>query len=169
MAYTDILYGVDNLIATITLNRPDKLNAWTSEMDREVRHAVEAAAADGNVRAIVLTGAGRGFCAGADMGRLSDASSGNTSAAPPVIPPESDDDLAQRYSYLLAVPKPIIAGINGAIAGVGLCIALYCDLAARAVIDGLGQGQTAAGVDLGEAEVVIEAGAAPLQAEPATA
>ena len=54
MAYTDILYDVDNLIATITLNRPDKLNAWTSEMDAEVRHAVEAAAADGNVRAIVI-------------------------------------------------------------------------------------------------------------------
>ena len=61
MAYTDILYDIDNLIATITLNRPDKLNAWTSEMDKEVRHAVEAAAADGNVRAIVLTGAGADF------------------------------------------------------------------------------------------------------------
>ena len=63
MAYTDILYGVDDFVATITLNRPDKLNAWTAEMDAEVRHAIESAAADDSVRAIVLTGAGRGFCA----------------------------------------------------------------------------------------------------------
>ena len=58
MAYTDILYGVDDFVATITLNRPDKLNAWTSEMDAEVRAAIESAAADDSVRAIILTGAG---------------------------------------------------------------------------------------------------------------
>lgn len=62
MVYTDILYGVDNFVATITLNRPDKLNAWTGEMDEEVRHAIEQAAKDDAVRAIVLSGAGRGFC-----------------------------------------------------------------------------------------------------------
>ena len=54
MAYTDILYGVDDFVATITLNRPDKLNAWTAEMDADVRHAVESAAADDSVRAIAL-------------------------------------------------------------------------------------------------------------------
>ena len=71
MAYTDILYGVDDFVATITLNRPDKLNAWTSEMDADVHAAIDSAAADDAVRAIVITGAGRGFCAGADMSRLS--------------------------------------------------------------------------------------------------
>ena len=71
MPYTDILYSVDDFVATITLNRPDKLNAWTSEMDADVHHAVERAVADDAVRAIVITGAGRGFCAGADMSRLS--------------------------------------------------------------------------------------------------
>ena len=78
MAYTDILYGVDDFVATITLNRPDKLNAWTSEMDGDVRAAIERAAADDSVRAIVITGAGRGFCAGADMSRLSRLSAGET-------------------------------------------------------------------------------------------
>ena len=57
-------------IATITLNRPDRMNAWTQIMERDVRHAMEAAAADDNVRVIVLTGAGRAFCAGADMDAL---------------------------------------------------------------------------------------------------
>jgi enoyl-CoA hydratase/carnithine racemase len=91
MAYTDILYGVDDFVATITLNRPDKLNAWTAE-DVDVRHAIESAAADDSVRAIVLTGAGRGFCAGADISRLSRLSAG----------------FEQKFSYFLSVPKPIL-------------------------------------------------------------
>src|ERR1700719_3826526 len=78
MAYTDILYGVDDFVATITLNRPNKLNAWTSEMDADVHAAIDSAAADDAVRAIVITGAGRGFCAGADMSRLSRLSAGGT-------------------------------------------------------------------------------------------
>ncbi|MFC7700552.1 enoyl-CoA hydratase-related protein [Bradyrhizobium sp. GCM10028915] len=120
-------FEVSDGVATITFDRPDKMNAWTPVMESELRRLMAIATEDDGVRAIVITGAGRGFCAGADMGRLSDASSGNATVAAPVVP-ISDDDLAQRYSYLLAVPKPIIAGINGAIAGVGLCIALYCDL-----------------------------------------
>ena len=67
MTYQHILYEVSDKIATITLNRPDRMNAWTGIMERDVRHAMEAAAADDNVRVIVLTGAGRAFCAGADM------------------------------------------------------------------------------------------------------
>ena len=81
MSYTDILYSVDDFVATITLNRPDKLNAWTSEMDADLHHAIERAAADDAVRAIVITGAGRGFCAGADMSRLSRLSAGETPRA----------------------------------------------------------------------------------------
>jgi enoyl-CoA hydratase/carnithine racemase len=121
-------FEVSDRVATITFDRPDKMNAWTPIMEGELRRLMAIASEDDNVRAIVITGAGRGFCAGADMGRLSEAASGSSGAAAPVAPPESDDDLAQRYSYLLAVPKPIVAGINGAVAGVGLCIALYCDL-----------------------------------------
>ena len=70
MSYQHILYEVSDKIATITLNRPDRMNAWTPIMERDVRHAMEAAAADDNVRVIVLTGAGRAFCAGADMDAL---------------------------------------------------------------------------------------------------
>ncbi|MEY9242324.1 enoyl-CoA hydratase/carnithine racemase [Bradyrhizobium elkanii] len=70
MSYEHILYEVSDRIATITLNRPDRMNAWTAIMERDVRHAMEAAANDDNVRVIVLTGAGRGFCAGADMDAL---------------------------------------------------------------------------------------------------
>src|SRR3981081_618142 len=67
VTYQHILYEVSDKIATITLNRPDRMNAWTAIMERDVRHAMETAATDDNVRVIVLTGAGRAFCAGADM------------------------------------------------------------------------------------------------------
>src|SRR6266700_2289669 len=67
VTYQHILYEVSEKIATITLHRPDRMNAWTAIMERDVRHAMEAAAADDNVRVIVLTGSGRAFCAGADM------------------------------------------------------------------------------------------------------
>src|SRR2546425_13219490 len=70
MAYQDILYDVADGIATVTLNRPDRLNAWTGVMETEVRAAMRAASDDDKVRVVVLTGAGRGFCSGADMGRL---------------------------------------------------------------------------------------------------
>ena len=73
MAYAEILYEVSDAIATLTLNRPDKLNAWTSQMGTEVRAAMLAAEEDATVRVIILTGAGRGFCAGADMGMLQSA------------------------------------------------------------------------------------------------
>src|SRR5262245_38435793 len=68
--YREILYDVSANVATITLNRPDKLNAWTAQMDQEVRAAMSAAEGDPDVRVIVLTGAGRGFCAGDDMSLL---------------------------------------------------------------------------------------------------
>ncbi|MBV9662441.1 MAG: enoyl-CoA hydratase/isomerase family protein, partial [Actinobacteria bacterium] len=69
--YEQILYEVDDPVATITLNRPEALNAWTTRMGAEVRHAVAQAEKDANVVGIVITGAGRGFCAGADMNMLS--------------------------------------------------------------------------------------------------
>ena len=135
MSYQDILYGVEDGVAVVTLNRPDRLNAWRAEMEREVREAMKAAAEDEAVRVIVLTGAGRGFCAGADMGGLqSTAASGRVAGevAPRVRPgpfdPASRSDFQKQYSYFPAVPKPIIAAVNGACAGLGLVMALYADI-----------------------------------------
>ena len=124
---TDVLYSVENYVATITLNRPDKLNAWTSEMDADVRHAVEHAAADESVRAVVITGAGRGFCAGADMSRLSRLSSGETPGAVIGGNGRKPGNFEQKFSYFLRVPKPIFAAINGPIAGIAVCLSLFCD------------------------------------------
>jgi enoyl-CoA hydratase/carnithine racemase len=141
--YEQILYEVTDPVATITLNRPESLNAWTNQMSVEVRHAVGEAERDRHVVGIVLTGAGRGFCAGADMKMLSGISSGSagdgTDAADatdaPVDSSEIDagdpswgDDLRGTYTYLMSVPKPIIAAINGPIAGMAVPIALACDL-----------------------------------------
>ena len=137
MSYREILYDVKDRIATITLNRPEKLNAWTELMGGEVRRAMAEAALDDAARVIVLTGAGRGFCAGADMGLLSDIAGGGEASpdatrlpARPVAPPEGSTrlDFQGPFSYFPTVPKPILAALNGATAGLGLVIALYCDL-----------------------------------------
>ena len=124
----EMKYEIADRVATITFDRPERMNAWTPVMEGELRRLMAAASEDNEVRAIVITGAGKGFCAGADMGRLSATASGSPAAPAPVVVPDSDEDFGQRYSYLLAVPKPLIAAINGAVAGVGVCITLYCDL-----------------------------------------
>ncbi len=132
--YDEILYEVDDPVATITLHRPDSLNGWTDRMGKEVRHAVATAEADRAVVGIVLTGAGRGFCAGADMKTLTSITEGGTLAPDegnlPPAPPETprSDDLSGEYTYLLGCPKPVIAAINGACAGMAVPIALSCDL-----------------------------------------
>lgn len=116
---TEVVYDVDSQVAVITLNRPDRLNAWTMEMTVGYHAALDRASADPGVRAVVVTGAGRGFCAGADMSLLRDLSGGG----PRVTAPE-------RPSHRLepAVPKPVIAAINGPCAGLGLVRALFCDV-----------------------------------------
>ena len=121
----EISLEVTDRVGTITLNRPERMNAWTPMMEAQFRDSITLASTDDNIRAIVVTGAGRAFCVGAEMGQLS-ANSKNGRAAQART--SQAGDFEQRYSYLLAVPKPIIAAINGAVAGVGLCIALYCDL-----------------------------------------
>src|ERR1700757_1187323 len=132
-------YEVAKRVATITLNRPDKLNAWTAVMEQEVRAAMAEAERDENVRVIVLTGAGRGFCAGADMSLLSTvASKGLDTAqrAQAVEPARASGgvregaraDFQKKYSYFPAMSKPVIAAANGPAVGLGLVIALYCDL-----------------------------------------
>ncbi len=136
MSYHDILYDVADGIATITLNRPDKLNAWTRVMEREVRDALGAASDDQAVRVIILTGAGRGYCAGADMAALSEITDSASRERPedrvPVGPIDGGLDVAKdffrRNSYYPTVPKPIIAAINGPCAGIGLVLTLYADL-----------------------------------------
>ena len=120
MISTDtVLYGTDAGVATITLNRPERLNAWTLEMGRAYADALARASGDPAVRAIIVTGAGKGFCAGADMSLLA----------------EIDDSAAVVGELRTALPtqtlevrKPVIAAINGACAGAGLVIALSCDI-----------------------------------------
>jgi enoyl-CoA hydratase/carnithine racemase len=128
--WQEVLYGVEDRVATITLNRPDRLNAYTQVMSAELREAFAKADADESVRAIVLTGAGRGFCAGADMARLSSAAAGKTNLRNDGDWPTEglEANFAQRCSYILAVKKPVIAAINGAVAGIGLVLTLYCDI-----------------------------------------
>lgn len=131
--YQQILYEVDDPVATITLNRPERLNAWTQRMALEVRHAVAQAEADPSVFGIVLTGAGAGFCAGADMNDLSTLSEGGQwgGGAPELeLPDDPDlpDDFRGEYTYLLGCRKPVVAAINGAVAGMAVPIALCCDL-----------------------------------------
>ena len=139
MAYSEILYDVSDKIATITLNRPKALNAWTTTMEGEVRAALIEASADDNVGAIILTGEGRGFCSGADMNNLNNIQQGASSGGPTsdsvravdnAIPDglALSNDYSLRYTYFPTVPKPIIAAINGPAAGLGLIMSLYCDV-----------------------------------------
>ncbi len=118
-----VLYEVDDGVAVVTLNRPERLNAWTGELGTGYFDALDRAAADPDVRAVVVTGAGRGFCAGADMDNLQGISSGGG---------ESGGDAPrlrnERHDYALTIPKPVVAAINGACAGLGFVHAMMCDV-----------------------------------------
>jgi enoyl-CoA hydratase/carnithine racemase len=137
----DVLYDVQDRIATITLNRPERLNAYNAHMAQNMKLAMAKAASDADVRVIVLTGAGRGFCAGADMEVLSsDSAAGQAtsrtvdtdldrkfeSALGPELSPHFKD--SQRFAYFARTKKPIIAAINGPAAGIGLVMTLYADM-----------------------------------------
>ncbi|MFM2071278.1 MAG: hypothetical protein RLZZ623_1541 [Actinomycetota bacterium] len=141
--YEEIIYDVDDPVATITLNRPASLNAWTSTMDAEISDALRRAEADARVVGIVITGAGRAFCAGADMNLLSSLSEGGDdgglaggdadqpSAASPSgsdAAGDPDGDFAGRFPYVMTIRKPVIAAINGAVAGMAYPFALCCDI-----------------------------------------
>jgi enoyl-CoA hydratase/carnithine racemase len=136
MPNQETLYHVADRVATITLNRPDKLNAWTAVMESEVRAAIGEADRDESVRVIVLTGAGRGFCAGADISLLSTVATKGLDLAQRAQAVQAQGgtvegtraDFQKKYSYFPAITKPVIAAINGPIVGLGLVIALYCDL-----------------------------------------
>ena len=130
MAYEQILYRVEERVAVVTLNRPDRLNAWTPMMQAEVKAAMRAASGDPQVRVIVLTGAGRGFCAGADMSALQGIQSGERRERAPEEPFDrhAHQSFQRTHSYFPSVPKPIIAAVNGPCAGLGMVIALYADM-----------------------------------------
>ncbi len=129
--YEQIAYEVSNQVATVTLNRPDKLNAWTETMEKEVTEAIRAASSDDQVRVIILTGAGKGFCAGADMSLLSAISQESSPRSEFLFDMKVEGavraDFQKKHAWLLTVPKPIIAAINGPAVGLGFVVPLYCD------------------------------------------
>ena len=133
--YEQILYQVQDPVAVITLNRPDALNALTERMQREFKHALAAAESDPRVVGVVLTGAGRGFCAGADIGGLQSRADGRKGLAEDLSAfkaspgdKEMGENFKVSYTFMLSVRKPIIAAINGPCAGLGFCYALLCDM-----------------------------------------
>ena len=126
MEFEQILYEVEDHVLTITLNRPDRLNAFTPTMGRELIEALDLADADDDVRAIVLTGAGRGFCAGADLeagGSTFDWS--DRQAAGEEVPRDGGGRISLR---LFDCVKPVIAAINGPAVGVGITMTLPMDV-----------------------------------------
>lgn len=114
-----VLHEVRDGVAVLTLNRPDRLNAWTHALENRYFQLLDECAADPEVRVIVVTGAGRGFCAGADMDDLQTIGQGGNGRALPE---------RRRQTTPLGIPKPIVAAINGPCAGIGLVQALMCDI-----------------------------------------
>jgi len=135
IAYQEILYTAHDRVATITLNRPDQLNALTDRTQAEIRHALDQSEKNEAVIGTVLTGAGRGFCAGVDMnalGVMSDTGKRTESdidalkASPGN--PDQDENYRGSPTYFLGLRKPLIAAVNGACAGLGFSFATFCDL-----------------------------------------
>ena len=124
--YTTILYAVEDQIATITLNRPEKRNAYIPQMGEEVVAAFRAARDDEAVRAVILTGAGQGFCAGVDLDALRAMQAGQSTGKGPKL---GEEEFVTSFPLeLLAFPKPVIAAVNGAAVGVGVTMILPCDI-----------------------------------------
>ena len=133
--YEHIIYEINGRVATITMNRPDTLNALTNLMMAEIRHALDISERNEEVIGTVLTGSGRGFCSGVDMNDLGELSAAgkrtSTSfdhlAAEPGNPDE-DPNYRSSPGYFLGLRKPLIAAINGACAGLGFSYATFCDM-----------------------------------------
>jgi enoyl-CoA hydratase/carnithine racemase len=131
-----IRYQVGDGVATVTLDRPERLNAWTSRMADEYRWCLATADADPDVRVIVVTGAGRGFCAGADFRALDKiASSGDYQMGAVPVSPDGRQvgaqvraDFGHDHTFPLGLAKPVIAAVNGPAAGVGFVLMCFCDI-----------------------------------------
>jgi enoyl-CoA hydratase/carnithine racemase len=137
MDFETIRYARADGVATITLHRPERLNAWTPAMGRDLLEAFRAADRDGDVRAVILTGAGRAFCAGADMeffagqiraGGGTGAGGGDAGVAPRAPGPPSPDRVEEFPTLMQRLSKPAIAAINGYALGVGCTMTLLCDV-----------------------------------------
>ena len=124
MAYETILFDVANGAATLTLNRPDRLNSFTVQMHGEVAEALSKVEKDSSIRALLLTGAGRGFCAGQDLS--------DRAVAPGAEGVDLGESLENRYNPLIKrimnLPKPVVCAVNGVAAGAGANIAFACDI-----------------------------------------
>ena len=124
MSYQNILFQIENGIAKLTLNRPDKLNSFTQAMHLEVRDALGQVQADPAVRVLVLTGAGRGFCAGQDLS--------DRAVEPGAQGVDLGDSVEKFYAPLVmtlrSLPMPVICAVNGVAAGAGANLALACDI-----------------------------------------
>ncbi|MEX2237899.1 MAG: enoyl-CoA hydratase-related protein [Dehalococcoidia bacterium] len=129
MDYDEILFDVDSGVATITLNRPERMNAFTSVMLGEWADAIRRCQADADIRAVVVTGAGRGFCAGGDM---KDAAEGRGIVGSEGSPAGRRNSLRDSVHHvpraLLQLDRPYIGAINGAAVGAGMDMASMCDL-----------------------------------------
>jgi 2-(1,2-epoxy-1,2-dihydrophenyl)acetyl-CoA isomerase len=124
MSYETIIWEQDDAVGQLTLNRPETLNAWTAEFGRELKRVIEHEAADESVRAVLITGAGRGFSSGADLRvGFEPADDGM---------PDIRTELHEIYHPVIAgvrrLPKPVVAAVNGPAVGIGCSLALACDL-----------------------------------------
>jgi 2-(1,2-epoxy-1,2-dihydrophenyl)acetyl-CoA isomerase len=124
MQYDTLLYELTDGVATVTLNRPEALNAFSTPMQRELAGLIAQMAVDDAVRAVVLTGAGRAFCAGGDMGEME--------TAPDPFPLDDRNKLRRMLTGVLMplvkLEKPVIAAVNGAAVGAGMNLALAADI-----------------------------------------
>ncbi len=124
MSYETIEYAVEQGVATLRLNRPDTLNSFNTQMHREVREALSQVRRDPAVRSLLVTGNGRGFCAGQDLN--------DRAVAPGAEPVDLGDSVEQNYNPLIraitTLEKPVVCGVNGVAAGAGASIALACDI-----------------------------------------
>jgi 2-(1,2-epoxy-1,2-dihydrophenyl)acetyl-CoA isomerase len=128
MNYENILFSTEDGIARLTLNRPDRLNSFNDAMHAEVRDALERVKADTTTRVLLLTGAGRGFCAGQDLS--------DRAVAPGEAPVDLGGSIERNYKPLIlglrALPLPVVCAVNGVAAGAGANIALACDVVVAA-------------------------------------